>query len=53
VLRSTSAVYDAAADLSIVLYRVTGFFAPRFEEAAKVGGKMIKTIQEESKRTTM
>lgn len=26
------------------------FFAPRFEEAAKVGGKMIKTIQEEGKK---
>ncbi|KAG7530479.1 hypothetical protein FFLO_05020 [Filobasidium floriforme] len=32
--------------------QTASFFAPRFEEAAKVGGKMIKTIQEESKRTT-
>ena len=26
------------------------FFAPRFDEAAKVGGKMIKAIQEEQKK---
>lgn len=27
---------------------VTGFFAPRFQEATVVGGKMIKTILDES-----
>ena len=28
--------------------RATGFFAPRFQEATVIGGKMIKTILDES-----